>query len=187
MRYLNILMVAALCGALQGCFPVVAAGVGAGVMMADDRRTSGAYIEDQGIEMKAGSRIGDQYSEAHVNITSFNRIVLLTGEASNEEMKNNISKLAASIENVKQVHNHLAIAGNSGLASRSSDTIITGDVKTRLIGTKSVNANHIKVVTEAGIVYLMGKVYRTEADAAAEVASTTKGVRGVVKVFEYLD
>ncbi|MDR2196004.1 MAG: BON domain-containing protein [Gallionellaceae bacterium] len=188
MRYSGIVLLSvASCVALQGCFPVVAVSAGAGALMASDRRTSGAYIEDQSIELKAGKQIGDKHPEAHINATSMNRSVLLTGEAPNEAARASIAQIAAGIPNVKGVFNHIAIGGNAGLASRSSDTIITGEVKTRLVRNESVKSTDIKVVTESGIVYLMGLVYRKEADTAAEIASTTSGVRGVVKEFEYLD
>ena len=188
MRFIPILFCAALLPALQGCFPVIAAGIGTGAMMASDRRTSGIYIEDESIELKAGKQIGAKYGDvSHVNVTSFNRGVLLTGEAPNEEVRAGIANIAASIANVKNVTNEIAISGISGLASRSSDATITANVKTRFLGSKVFQANHIKVVTESGVVYLMGLVYHAEADAAAESASTASGVRRVVKVFDYMD
>ena len=188
MRYLNYLLLAAMLGALQGCFPVVAAGVGAGALMAADRRTTGAYIEDETIEDKALSQISTKYQNTvHVNVTSFNRHVLLTGEVPNDAAKSEVEKIVAGIPNVKLIHNELAVSGLSGMASRSSDTVITGDVKLRFLNNKDFQATNIKVVTENGVVFLMGMVYRKEAAAATEIASTTKGVQRVVKVFEYLD
>jgi osmotically-inducible protein OsmY len=188
MRFLQILFCAALLSTLQGCFPVVAAGVGAGALMVADRRTSGTYVEDEAIELKAGKQIGDKYGDvSHINVTSYNRQILLTGEAPNNDVRADIGKIAASIENVKLVTNEIDISGISGLASRTSDTTITGKVKTRFLGSKAFQANHVKIVTESGVVYLMGLVYHAEGDAAAEIASTTSGVRRVVKVFEYLD
>ena len=188
MRYLNYLVLAAALGALQGCFPVIATGVGAGALMVADRRTSGAYIEDEGIEDKAVAQIHSQHKgTVHVNVISYNRHVLLTGEVPNVEAKTGIEKIVAAVPNVKIINNELVISGLSGLASRSSDTVITGDVKLRFLNNKEFQANHIKVITENGVVYLMGLVYRREAAAATEIASTTKGVQRVVKVFEYLD
>lgn len=189
MRYLNYLLLAAVLGSLQGCFPVIATGVGAGALMASDRRTAGAYFEDQGIELKTSNRIKDEYKDnVHVNVTSFNRHVLLSGEVPNEAAKAGIEKIAAGVTNVKTVSNELAVSGVSSLSSRSSDTVITGDVKLRFLNQSKVfQADHIKVVTENGTVFLMGLVYRREADAAAEIASTTGGVQRVVKMFEYLD
>lgn len=188
MRYLNYFLLAAILGALQGCFPVVAAGVGTGALMAADRRTTGAYIEDEGIENKANSQISAKYKNTtHVNVTSFNRHVLITGEVPNEEAKAGIAQIVAGIPNVKAVSNELAVSGLAGITSRSSDSIITGDVKLRFLNNKVFQADHVKVITENGTVFLMGLVYHKEAEAATEIASTTGGVQRVVKVFEYLD
>lgn len=188
MRYLNYLLLAAMLGALQGCFPVVAAGVGAGALMASDRRTSGAYIEDEGIEDKALSQIDNKYHDTvHVNVTSFNRHVLITGEVPNDTAKTEIEKIVAAVPNVKFINNELAVSGLSGFASRSSDTVITGDVKLRFLNNKDFQATNIKVITENGVVFLMGMAYRKEAAAATEIARSTKGVQRVIKVFEYLD
>lgn len=188
MRYLSYLLLAAVLGTLQGCFPVVATGVGAGALMASDRRTTGAYIEDEGIENKAISQISAKYKNTtHVNVTSFNRHVLITGEAPNEETKAGIAQIVAGVQNVKAVSNELAISGLTGITSRSSDSIITGDVKLHFLNNKIFQADHVKVITENGTVFLMGLVYHKEAEAATEIASTTGGVQRVVKVFEYLD
>jgi osmotically-inducible protein OsmY len=187
-NYFNYLILVAVLGSLQGCFPVIAAGVGTGALMAADRRTTGTYIEDEGIEDKATNLIGIKYKDTvHVNVTSFNRHVLVTGETPNEETKTDIAKIIASVANVKAVSNELVVSGKTGLTSRSSDTIITGDVKMRFINNKIFQPDHVKVITENGVVFLMGLVYHKEADAATEIASTTSGVQRVVKVFEYLD
>jgi len=188
MRYLNYLLFAAVLGSLQGCFPVIVAGVGTGALMAADRRTTGTYIEDEGIENKAAGQISVKYTDTvHVNVTSFNRHVLVTGEAPNEEAKADIAKIVAGLANVKAVSNELTVSGKTGLTSRSSDSIITGDVKLRFLNNKVFQSDHVKVITENGVVFLMGLVYHKEADAATEIASTTSGVLRVVKVFEYLD
>jgi osmotically-inducible protein OsmY len=188
MRHLYYLLLIAVLGSLQGCFPLVAAGVGEGAIMAGDRRTTGTYIEDEGIELKSGNQIGAKYKDkAHYNVTSFNRHVLITGEAPDEATRADISKIVATVENVKAVTNEMTIAGSTSFSSRSNDTLISGDVKVRFLKSKDFSADHVKVVTENGVVYLMGLVYHKEADAAAELASTTGGVQRVVKVFEYLD
>jgi osmotically-inducible protein OsmY len=188
MRYLYYLLFAAALGVLQGCFPVVAAGTVGGAMMAGDRRTTGTYIEDEGIELKASNQIATKYKDAvHYNVTSFNRHVLITGEAPDEATKAEVGKLVATVENVKAVTNELAISGKTGITSRSSDVVISSDVKLRFLNSKAFNADHVKVITENGVVYLMGLVFHKEADAATEIASTTSGVQRVVKVFEYLD
>ncbi len=189
MRYPVCLLLVAVLGTLQGCFfPVIAAGVGTGVLMATDRRTAGAYIEDEGIENKAISQINVKYSNtAHVNATSFNRHVLITGEAPNEKARVEIGQIVASVPNVKAVSNELVVSGTTGIASRSSDSIITGDVKLHFLNNDVFQPEHVKIITENGTVFLMGLVYRKEAEAATGIASTTSGVLRVVKVFEYLD
>jgi osmotically-inducible protein OsmY len=175
-------------GSLQGCFPVIATGVGAGALMMNDRRTTGTYIEDEGIEDRSLSRINTKYkSGIHVNITSYNRHALLTGEVLNEDMKADIGKMVADVPNVKAVSNELTVSGLSGISSRSSDALITGDVKLRFVNNKIFQPDHVKVITENGTVYLMGLVYHKEADAASQITSTTGGVQRVVKMFEYLD
>lgn len=188
MRYLNCLILVAILGSLQGCFPVIVAGVGAGAMMAADRRTTGTYIEDGSIELKAKNQINLKYQDtAHVNVTSFNRHVLVTGEVPNEESKADISRIVTGVVNVKAVSNELLVSGKTGLSSRSSDSLITADVNLRFINNKVFQPAHVKVITENGTVFLMGLVFHKEADTAAEIASTTSGVQRVVKVFEYLD
>ncbi len=188
MRIVSLLLLVLVSGALQGCFPVAAVGVGAGVMMAQDRRTSGAYVEDEAIENKAAGIIDKQYKNTvHVNVTSFNRNVLISGEVPSETVKTEIGKFVSGIENVRNVSNELVVSSPSSLTSRSSDSLITSDVKLRFMNDKRFNVNHVKVVTENGTVFLIGIVKRAEADAATEVASTTGGVQRVVKLFEYLD
>lgn len=188
MRRLLPVLLLAVVPALQGCFPVVATGVGAGALMAGDRRTSGIYIEDQGIEIKGASRIEDKYKDGvHVNVTSFNRHVLLTGEAPSEEVKQGAGQVVMSVPNVIDVTNEMAIGNVAPYSSRSNDTYITSKVKARMIDANRFAPNHIKVVTENGVVYLMGMVTHREADDAAEIARTTSDVRKVVKVFEYIN
>ena len=157
-------------------------------MMAQDRRTSGAYVEDQAIETKAFDRIGKKYRDTvHVNVTSYNRNVLISGEAPSEEIKEEIGRMVSVIENVRNVSNELIISGPSSMTSRSSDSLITSDVKLRFVQDKRFDADHVKGITENGTVFLMGIVKRAEADAATEVTSMTGGVQRVVKLFEYLD
>jgi len=173
---------------LQGCVPVVAAGVGTGVIMAQDRRSNESFIEDQSMESRIATLIDTEFKGAmHVNVTSFNLKVLLSGEVPEESTKIGIGKLVSGIEKVRSVNNELVISANSSLVSRSNDSFITSNVKLRFLKAQNFNAEHIKVVTESGTVYLLGIVTHAEADAAAEIASTTNGVQGVVKLFEYLD
>lgn len=181
------LTAAATLPALQGCFPLVAGGVGVGAAMAADRRTSGAYVEDEGIEWRASSAISDRMGDAvHVNVTSFNRNVLLTGEAPSEAHRAEIERVVGRVPNVRGITNEVQVAGISSLTSRSNDSVVTSKVKARFVDAATFGAQHVKVVTEAGTVYLLGLVTRREADAATDVARRTSGVRKVVRVFEYI-
>jgi len=185
------LFVAALAAAvlplLQGCAPLaVGAAAGGAVMMVGDRRTTGIYIEDENIEWKALARIREVAPSAHVNATSYNRKVLLTGEAGNDQEKKRIETEVRAVPSVLDVTNEVQVAGASSLASRGSDSLITSNVKVRMVNNGKFSPQHVKVVTEGGTVYLMGLVSPAEGDAAAEVARTTSGVTRVVKVFEYI-
>jgi len=184
-----IAVILALSPFLQSCAPlVIGAGVGAGVMMADDRRTSATIIEDQTIENKINNRVDEKYKDQlHVNPVSFNRFVLLTGEAPTEEIKQDLTIVALEVQNVRNVQNEVIVAGNSSFTSRSSDTLLTSNIKGRLTQNKDVSANHVKVVTKNSTAFLMGLVTRAEAEAAAQTAATTSGTQRVVKVFEYID
>ena len=184
-----IAVILALSPFLQSCLPLlVGAGVGAGVMMADDRRTSATVLEDQTIEIKIRNRMKEKYEDQlHVSITSFNRFVLLTGEAPTEEIKQDLTIVALEVQNVRNVQNEVIVAGKSSLTSRSSDALLTSRIKGRLTQNKDVSANHVKVVTENGTAFLMGLVTRAEAESAAQTAATTSGAQRVVKAFEYID
>lgn len=174
--------------ALQGCAPIAATGIGVGVLMAEDRRTTGTFILDEEIEFKSLNRIREAYPEtAHVNATSFNRRVLLTGEVPDAATRAKVAELARGVPNVREVQNETVVGGPSGFLARSNDTYITAKVKARLLDDRRFNAHHIKVVSEAATVYLMGVVKKEEGAAAAEVAARTSGASRVVKVFEYLD
>ncbi len=184
---LVLALAAGIVPALQGCFPVVATGVGMGAMMAADRRSSGAYVEDEGLEWKVQNRIAERFGDrVHVNATSFNRNVLLTGEVPDDATRAEADRIAASVPNVRAITNDLQIAGIASLTSRSNDVVITSKVKARFVDAGTFGAHHVKVLTEAGTVYLMGLVTRDEADKATELARTTSGVRKVIRVFEYI-
>ena len=175
---------------LVGCVPMLAVGTaaGTGAYVSEDRRTSGMFIEDEGIELKGARRIYQQFGDqVHINITSYNRMVLLTGEAPTETIKADIEKLIMGVDNVRKIFNEIAVAGNTSLASRSNDTLITSKVKTRFLTARKFQINHVKIVTENEVVYLLGVVTLQEADNAAQIASSTSGVKKVVKVFEYLN
>ncbi|MEO8143313.1 MAG: BON domain-containing protein [Betaproteobacteria bacterium] len=172
--------------ALQGCVEMAVMGAGAAAISAYDRRTTGAQVDDEAIELRSGNRVSERFGDkVHVNITSYNRSVLLTGEVPNGSAKAEIEKIVAATTNVRSITNDLQVAGGSSLSSRAGDAGITGKVKARFLDANRFNTLQVKVVTEASVVYLMGIVTEAEAAAAVEVARTTGGVRKVVKVFEY--
>jgi osmotically-inducible protein OsmY len=174
-------------GSLQGCVLLLGAGAVGGGLVLTDRRSSGTQVEDEAIELKSGGRVHDVVGDhGHVNVTSYDRVVLITGEVPAQADREAIGKSIGSIENVGSVVNELEVAGNSSLTSRSSDTVITGKVKSTLVDAKDVQSNAIKVVTERGNVYLMGRVTEREATRAADLARSVGGVMKVVRVFEIL-
>ncbi len=175
-------------GALTACVPLVIGGaVGGGALVATDRRTSGTQLEDEGIELRALSRLRGEIGErSHVNLTSYSRQVLLTGEAANAQDKQLIEQIVSRVENVNSIVNEIAIMGNSSLTQRSSDALVTGRVKAMLIDAKDLQANSFKVVTERGTTYLMGRVTQRESDRATEVVRGTPGVQKVVRILEII-
>ena len=173
---------------LSGCAPLMlgSALVG-GAMSFTDRRTSGAQLEDETIELKSGGRLRDALGDrAHVNVTSYNRSALLTGEVPTDAARASAELAVTGIENVRGIVNELVVAFNSSLTARSSDTIVTSKVKAGFLDAKDLQSNAIKVVTERGVVYLMGRVTEREAGRAAELARGVGGVSRVIKVFEVI-
>lgn len=183
----KIVLGSALLASLSGCFGlIVGAGV-AGAVSAVDRRTLGAQTEDKSITVKGEMKMNQVVGSAgNVNVTSYNRRVLLTGEVRDEAMKQAAEREIRAIENVVGVINELEVSGSSSFTSRSNDTLITTKVKTSLVDMKTVSANSFKVTTERGVVYLMGVVTPREGEIAANVAKGVSGVRRVVKIFEYI-
>jgi len=178
---------AALIGSLQGCVPLVVGGAAMSAAATMDRRTLGAQTEDKSITVKAEVQVPKIVGNAgHVNIASYNRKVLLTGEVRDEAMKAAVEREVRGIENVVAVINELVIAGPSSYTSRSSDALITGNVKGSLVEMKTISATSFKVVTERGTVYLMGRVTQREGDLGAKIAQSVSGVQRVVKIFEYI-
>jgi osmotically-inducible protein OsmY len=180
--------VLALAGALSACAPVFLGGVVVGTsVVATDRRSSGAQLEDETIEVRAASRIQEHVGQrVHVDVTSYNRQVLLTGEVGSLQDKQLIEQIVARVDNVRAVINELEVMGNSATMQRSSDALITGRVKTNLLDARDLTANAFKVVTERGTTYLLGRVTRREADRATEVTRNTPGVQKVVRVLEII-
>ena len=184
----TLILATALSTQMAACVPVVVGGAAVGGSMAADRRTSGTYIEDQAIELKASKAIGDSLKDkVHANVTSYNRQVLITGEAWDEASKKKAESLVKPIENVLSIQNHLAIGPNSSLSTRTNDTYITSKVKANFLKENKFAANLVKVVTENGTVYLLGLVTHKEADDAVEIARSISDVKTVVKVFEDID
>jgi len=170
---------------LSGCFPLVAGGVVTGAMVASDRRTSGTVVEDEGIELKASARGRENLAErVHVNITSYNRQVLITGEVPSAQDKQLVEKVVSGVENVRNIVNELGVMGNATLTQRSSDALVTGRVKAGLIDAKDLISSAFKVVTERGTTYIMGRVTQREANRATEVVSGTTGVQRLVRILE---
>jgi len=182
-----LLLGATVLPALQGCFPMVAAGVTTGVMATFDRRSVGTQTEDESIEWKASARVGEKLgNKIHVNFTSYNRKVLVTGEALTEDVKAEAESIVGGLANVEEVLNYLTIGSPTSFSNRSNDAFITSKVKSRSLDTGKFNPVHVKVITEAGVVYLMGMLTQSEADAAINVARHTAGVRKVVNLLEII-
>lgn len=172
---------------LSACAPLLVGTAVGGAFVATDRRTSGALLEDQAIELKAANRIRDAIgTEPRVNVTSYNRHVLLTGEVPSESARESAARAARQVENVVNVMNELIVAPNSSLSARSNDVLMEGKVKATLIDARDLMANAFKVVVERGEVYLMGVVTEREANRAAELTASISGVRKVVKAFQII-
>lgn len=186
----NLLIIFSILSAslLQACIPVAVGGLVAAGLVAEDRRSVGTQADDQTIEIKALNRVAEAFKgKHHINVTSYNKQILLTGEAPTEQEKAGMEALVRGIDGVTQVHNEIVVMPNTELGSRTNDTVITSKVKTRFASTGrgAFYPNHVKVVTENGVVYLMGIVTKEEGDAAADIAANTGSVIRVVKVFEY--
>ncbi len=180
-------VLAAVAGAslLSGCAPLLVGGAVMTGVVAVDRRTAGTQLEDQNIELKVASAINKEMGDrVHLNVTSYNRRVLLTGEIRSEADRTRATQLAQSQENVKDVVNDLAIGAPSSMSQRTKDTVLTGQVKAAFVDAKDLQVSAVKVVSERGIVYLMGRVTPREAQRATDITRSTKGVAKVVRVFE---
>lgn len=187
MNIRTLILLAALAPVLAGCFGAAAVGVGAGALSYADRRLTEVQLTDEGIEIRATNRVAEKFGDrVHLNVTSYNRTVLLTGEVPDAATRAEVEKIVAGVPNVKAISNELQVAGVSSLTSRSNDVFITSKVKARFIDANRFAANHVKVVTENSVVYLMGLVTQAEAAAAVEIARTTGGVQKVVRVFEII-
>ena len=190
MRILARCMLASLaCAAalgLQGCeVALIGAAAGGTYSAFEDRRSSGTQIDDEAIELRIGNRVAERFGDkVHVNVNSYNRVALLTGEAPDEATRAEIEKIAGGVTSARGIVNEVVIGAPTSMSSRANDSFITSKVKARLLDARGVSPVHVKVATEAGVVYLMGVVTDPEADQAVELARTTGGVRKVVKIFE---
>ena len=190
MKKLSLTLIAAVLASLlsTGCAPLLIGGaMMGGVNVATDRRTSATQLEDETIEIKAGARIREQLGDkVHINVNSYNRVALITGEARNETDQAEVERIVGGVENVTKVLNETAVTMHSALSGRSNDVVIQGKVKAKLIDARDLISNAFYVVVERGIVYLMGRVTDREADRATEIARQTGGVKKVVRAFEII-
>jgi osmotically-inducible protein OsmY len=186
-RLVRLAAALAAAGVLAACAPLVVGGaVVGGSMVATDRRSTGTQVDDQTIELKASDRVGALATLGHVNVVSYNRIVLVTGEVPAENEKTRVERAVAGIEGVRAVVNELGIGGNSTMGSRSTDSVLSTKVVASMVEAADLQTNAFKVVTERAVVYLMGRVTEREARRATEVARSVSGVQKVVQVFEIL-
>jgi osmotically-inducible protein OsmY len=182
----RILAVIAAAACVTGCIPMAAVGVTHIAVVANDPRTTGVQVDDETIELKVTTTAGERWGgDVHLNVTSYNGNVLLSGEAPTPEIRGEVVKLAKSTERVRNIYDEMVVGPVADLGDRSNDTFITSKVKSRMVENDLVKALYVKVVTERRVVYLMGIVTREEGDAAAKIAATTDGVARVVKLFEY--
>jgi osmotically-inducible protein OsmY len=188
-RALALLALIGLAPQLQGCLPLVAGGAGVTALALEDRRSVGAQTEDKEVDLRGEKRVKDRFGDkVHINVTSYNRNVLLTGEAPDAATKTQIESIVREISNVRGVVNEIQLAGVSSFTARGNDSYLTSKVKARFVDNGgNFSVIHVKVVTEGSVVYLLGLVTRKEAEAAVEIARTTGGVQKVVRVFEYIE
>lgn len=175
--------------ALGACIPLIVAGAAGTALVVSDRRSAGAQLDDTATETKISGTLAERYGErAHVSATSYNGVVLLTGEVPDAAAKAAVAELARTTDRVRALHDELVVAPPSELGTRTNDTYLTSLVKSRFLeDAGTFSATHVKVVTERRVVYLMGLVRRAEADAATRIAASTRGVARVVRVFEYIE
>jgi len=184
-RATRLVAALALAGLFAGCAPLLVGGAVFGTgLVATDRRTAGAQLEDEGIELRAGSRVRELATLGQISVTSYNRMVLVTGEVPGAAERTSVEEAVRKVENVRSVVNELVVAPNSTLSSRSADAVLAAKVKATLLDASDVQSNAFKVVTERRVVFLMGRVTEREANRGAALASQVGGVERVVKVFE---
>ena len=172
---------------LAGCAPLIIGGAAMGALMASDRRTTGSQVDDEAIELRAAARLRDAFGDtAHINVTSYNRQVLLTGEVPNANARSQAEQIVSRIDNARGIVNELGVMAPASLAQRSVDVLVTGKVRASFVDASDLQATAFRVVTERGTVYLMGRVSQTESDRATNIARQISGVQKVVRVFELM-
>ena len=189
MRFIIAISAVALLPLLNGCAAVALGGAAAagGYLVGEDRRSAAVMTDDQAIELKAANRVNEKFPGAHVSTTSFNKLVLLSGEVPNDAAKREAETIVRGVEGVRGIYNELTVGPVTALSARANDSYITSKVKTRFLDGRRFNPVHVKVTTDAGTVYLMGIVKKQEANDATELARTTSGVTRVVRLFELQD
>ncbi|MBN0987726.1 BON domain-containing protein [Amphritea pacifica] len=188
MKRIAILILAGLLS--SGCSTVVSSFKEEPIKEDPTDRTTGSFVDDELIEIKSNVNISKgsvELSSSHVNVTSFNGIVLLTGQVATEESRMEAEQIVSQVRKIRRIHNELTVTSPTSTLTRASDTWITAKIKANMIGDKQVDATQIKVVTENGVVYLMGLVTRAQADRAIQVVRSVNGIQKIVKIFEYID
>ena len=186
---LYLALIAALTPALNGCVAVVAGGAATGMLIADDRRKAGVYLDDEEIELHGMNRLHELFPQASVSVSviSYNHNVLLTGQAPDEPTKAKVEESIKSIANVRRVYDEITLSGVPSLTSEANDSAITTKIKSKLLDGKGVNFNHVKVVTEAGVIYLIDLLNHAEANEAAQITANTNSIVRIMKMIEYID
>lgn len=182
----TLLLAGCLTNGLTACVPMAIGAAGSAALAGTDRRPAGAYVDDQSLEFRLGQQIGQRVPDAHININSYNRAVLLTGEVPDEAARQQVEFLAQAQPGVRKAFNHTVVAPNSSVGNRLNDSSLTTKVKARLVESSQISSNHVKVVSERGQVYLLGLLTEAEAAEASRIASQTAGVVRVVTLFEFL-
>lgn len=185
----SVLAAGSLIGGMSGCVPLIVGGaVATAVVMTEDRRSTGTFVDDESIENRATLNVKNKFgAQVHVNITSYNRRVLISGEAISESVKQGVETEVRAAGKSSEIYNEMVVGPTAGVLSVSNDSRLTSVVKTRFLESRKFQSTHVKVITEANTVFLMGIVTRAEAEAASQIASTTSGVQRVVRLFEYKD
>jgi osmotically-inducible protein OsmY len=187
-RHFHILVILPLVVALSGCAAAIVGGAAGGAVVASDSRTTGSYVEDKAIQLKAGNLISKESGLAQgtrINVYSYNQQVLVTGQAHNDADKTRVLELVRSVEKVRLVRDYITVGPASSLGERSRDTLLEAQVRTALVGLEEFDFTRVEIICEQGVTYLMGILGEADGKRAAQAASTVSGVRRVVALFEF--